>query len=115
SASISRALIASRHWPDVLAVARSPDLRCILSNTAEAGYTLDAADTPTDAPPRSFPAKLLRLLAERFRAGLPGITLLPCELFEGNADKLRGLLLDLAAAWQLPADLIDWIGSACSW
>ena len=59
SASISRALAAATQWPEVLAVARSPDLRYILSNTTEAGYALDRADGPEPALPRSFPAKLL--------------------------------------------------------
>src|SRR5260370_41457545 len=44
SASISRALFASRQWPDVLAVARSPELRVIISNTAATGYNLEPAD-----------------------------------------------------------------------
>src|SRR5436309_1721248 len=93
SASISRAIVAARQWLDVVAVARSPELRGIISNTAEAGYVLDPADTPDMAPPRSFPAKLLLLLAERHRAGLPGVDVFPCELFEENADKLLGLLM----------------------
>jgi tagaturonate reductase len=115
SASIRRALVAAQRWPDVQAVARSRQLRYILSNTAEAGYTLDPADRPTDAPPRSFPAKLLSLLAERFRAGLPGVAILPCELFEGNADLLRGLLVKLATEWGLPGELRPWLESACTW
>ncbi len=115
SASISRALVASQRWPDVLAVARSPELRYLISNTAEAGYTLDPADRPTDAPPRSFPGKLLLILAERFRAGLPGAAVLPCELFEGNADLLRGLLLKLASEWGLPGGLKPWLEGGCTW
>lgn len=115
SASISRGLVASRQWDDVLQIARSPQLRFILSNTAEAGYTLDAADRPEDAPPRSFPAKLLLVLRERFSAGLPGVALLPCELFEQNADRLRAIVLDLARAWDLPAALGEWLQTACTW
>src|SRR5439155_24696358 len=116
SASISRALVASRQWDDVLAVARSPHLRLLLSNTAEAGYTLDpsersapvadAAGSPHPAltrpgSPVSFPAKLLFLLRERFEAGRPGLTILPFELFEHNADMLRGNVLQLADEWKL--------------
>jgi tagaturonate reductase len=113
--SISRALVASAQWPDVLAVARSPELRYVLSNTAEVGYTLDPADRPDAAPPRSFPAKLLLLLNERFRAGRPGVTVLPCELHEGNADLLRGLVLQMAKAWGLPDDLGRWVREECTW
>lgn len=114
-ASISRGLVASRHWDDVLAVARAPELRYLISNTAEAGYNLDAADGPGDRPPRSFPAKLLLVLAERFRSGQPGLHVLPCELFENNADRLRTIVLDLARAWQLDSGLADWITNACTW
>ncbi|HEV3260165.1 MAG TPA: altronate dehydrogenase [Gemmataceae bacterium] len=115
AASISRALVASRQWPEVLAVARSPDLRYVISNTAEVGYTLDAQDRPTDAPPRSFPAKLLLLLKERYEAGRPGVTLLPCELFDGNADRLLGIVLELAKSWNQPAGLADWMRTECRW
>jgi tagaturonate reductase len=115
SASISRALSASRQWPDVLGVARSPDLRFIVSNTAETGYNLDPADLPVLTPPVSFPAKLLLVLYVRFRAGHPGVHLLPCELFEHNADMLRGILLGLADTWKLPADFTAWLGTACTW
>src|SRR5215831_14454933 len=34
SASLSRALVASRQWAEVLNVARSPDIRWVISNTA---------------------------------------------------------------------------------
>src|SRR5260221_12267596 len=50
SASISRALFASRQWLEVLAVARSPELRLIISNTAENGYRLEPADRAHLAP-----------------------------------------------------------------
>jgi tagaturonate reductase len=115
SASISRALGAAREWPLVLAVARSPTLRTILSNTAEAGYDLDPSDRPDAAPPRSFPAKLLLVLRERFAAGLPGVTVLPCELFEHNADRLLGIVLGLAQSWRLPDALAEWLRTACAW
>src|SRR5262249_32120798 len=65
SASISRALVAGKQWPEVLAVARSPQLQYIISNTAEAGYNFDPADRLESAPPASFPAKLLLCLLER--------------------------------------------------
>jgi tagaturonate reductase len=115
SASISRALVASRQWPEILTVACSPALRAILSNTAERGYELDPGDGPELAPPRSFPAKLLQVLKQRFEAGLPGLTILPCELFENNADKLLAIVLGLAASWKLPLALKEWLQTACTW
>jgi tagaturonate reductase len=115
SASISRALAAGSQWNEVLAVARSPELRHVLSNTAEAGYTLDPHDRSDDAPPRSFPAKLLLVLRERFRAGRPGVGVLPCELFEHNADRLQGIVLGLAGSWELPEDFRQWLRAECRW
>jgi tagaturonate reductase len=114
-ASVSRALVAASQWDDVCAVARSPQLRVILSNTTEAGYNLDPADRPTDAPPRSFPAKLLAVLKERFDAGRPGLTVVPCELREQQADLLRGLVLELARGWGLAEDFRRWLGGECVW
>ena len=83
--SISRAIHAGTHWDEVLKLATSPQLHTVLSNTTEAGYTLDMEDAPTDAVPRSFPAKLLAVLKARYEAQLPGLTIIPCELIEGNA------------------------------
>ena len=113
--SISRALVASENWPDVLTFARSPELRWIISNTAETGYTLDAADRADSIPPSSFPAKLLVILKARFEAGLPKVTVLPCELFEHNADKLRALVLQLGREWNQSADLLSWLEHECDW
>jgi tagaturonate reductase len=115
SASISRALVASQQWNEVLAVARSADLRLIISNTAEAGYTLDPSDRVDSAPPVSFPAKLLHVLNERFRVGRPPVTIIPCELFEKNAETLQALLLRLSGEWKLPTEFQDWLRVKCSW
>lgn len=115
SASIRRALSAAQQWTEVLAVARSPALRFIVSNTAEVGYDLNPEDNAQSDPPASFPARLLRLLYERFRAGQPGVCVLPCELFNHNADRLYGLLIDLTESWGLPGDFRQWLGSACRW
>ena len=113
--SVRRALAAATDWQEVLAVARSGALRAIVSNTTEAGYALDPADRPADAPPRSFPAKLLVLLAHRFEAARSGPTILPCELLEGNGDRLLELVLEQAGRWGWAGSLVDWIRGACSW
>jgi tagaturonate reductase len=118
-ASISRALFAASQWADILAVARSPLLKFVISNTTEAGYAVDSADRGGEPPgspvPKSFPAKLLAVLHARWAAGQPGVTLLPCELIEDNSDKLRGIVLDLAAAWNLPGDFRRWVEHDCCW
>ncbi len=113
--SVSRALAAGDDWPGVLDFARSESLRTVISNTTEAGYALDDRDRPGDCPPRSFPAKLLAVLAARFEAGLSGLTILPCELLESNGRRLRHLVLDQAARWDVSAELAGWIESECWW
>jgi tagaturonate reductase len=113
--SVSRALIAARQWDEVLKFAMSPQLKYIICNTAEAGYTLDPQDNKESRPPRSFPARLLRLLEARYQAKAPAPTILPCELFEGNADLLRGLLVKLNDEWKLGTELRAWLETACQW
>jgi tagaturonate reductase len=116
-ASISRALAASSQWDEVLAVAQSPELRIILSNTTETGYEVDPADRtpPTDQqPPRSFPAKLLAVLKARCDAGQNPITIVPCELREHQADLLRDIVTNLAGDWGLSSDFRAWMGQ-CAW
>ena len=46
--------------------------QAIVSNTADRGYELDPADRPEDRVPRSFPAKLVKLLHARWRAPAAG-------------------------------------------
>ena len=113
--SVSRALVASSQWDEILSVARSPSLRYVISNTAEVGYTLDPADRCEDRPPHSFPAKLLLILKARFEVGQPGVTILPCELHEKNADLLKGLVMQLAEAWHFSGALQDWLQARCFW
>lgn len=114
-ASISRAIVAATHWNDVLDVARSRELRYIVSNTTEAGYALDATDHVSDAPPKSFPAKLVQILHARWECGMPPLTVMPCELHEDNAIKLRALALDLAQQWRLTENFQCWIAGECTW
>lgn len=119
SASISRALFAANQWPTILDVAMSQDLRFILSNTTEAGYALDAGDVSyqlgSPVPPASFPAKLLVVLHARWQAGQPGLTVLPCELIEDNADKLLAIVLKRADDWNLSAKFAAWVQDQCVW
>lgn len=113
--SVSRALVAGTQWDEVRALACSPDLRFVLSNTTEAGYTLDASDSPTATPPKSFPAKLLVLLHERFQKQLPPLTIIPCELMEGNAAILRQCLTTMAEQWGYSAAFCTWLTEECVW
>ena len=111
-ASVSRAVSANGQWGEVLALAASPALKVVLSNTTEKGYDLDPADTPALAPPRSFPAKLALALHARWRAGLPAPLLVPCELRERQADLLKGLVAGLARGWGMEPAFLAWLEAA---
>ncbi len=113
--SISRALVAGDSWDEVFELARSPELRVVVSNTTEKGYEVDESDAPDSSPPNSFPAKLLQVLLARFEANLPGLTILPCELIEHNASRLRGLVLGLAELWGASPVFLRWAARECSW
>jgi tagaturonate reductase len=118
--SISRALTATESWPAVLEVARSADLKYIISNATEAGYVLDDADSAgasssaesasgAVAVPKTLPAKLTQVLWSRFRAGREPLTIIPCELIERNAAKLCELVVTQAERLKLPAEFHAWL------
>ena len=89
--SIARAIAARQQWDALLDVARSASLRYVVSNTTEAGLSLAPEDATPSGIPVSYPAKLLAVLASRHESGLEGVTVLPCELVERNAERLRDL------------------------
>jgi tagaturonate reductase len=113
--SVSRAFVAEGQWPEVLAIARSPELRHIVTNATEAGYAIDESDRADSAPPRSMPAKLTNVLWERFRNYGAPVVLLPCELIEGNATRLCEIACALAKKWSLPDIFTKWIAQDCRW
>ncbi len=113
--SIARAIVAAEDWPAALALARDDSLRTIVSNTTEAGYALAHESDAADAPPISFPAKLLRILQARFEADGRPLTILPCELLDDNADRLRQLVGEQADRWQVDRKLLEWMDSECRW
>jgi tagaturonate reductase len=113
--SISRALIAQNQWDGVLAVARSADLKYLVTNATEAGYAVDATDGADSSPPKSMPAKLTQVLWARFQSGGSPLVILPCELIEGNADKLCEIVSTLAWQWSLPDRFSEWVVGKCLW
>lgn len=113
--SISRALHAGSQWQEVLKVAVSPLCHTILSNTTEAGYHVGENEEFTDAVPESFPAKLLRVLFHRWQLGQPAPTVIPCELIEGNAQKLKSIVDNLVTWWALPDDFRHYVLEETIW
>ena len=98
---ISRCVKPYDDFGSYLALAENPDFRFIISNTTEAGIVFSADDKITDAPPKTFPAKLTLLLKKRFELGLPGFIFLPCELIDRNGDNLKRCVLEYARLWKL--------------
>jgi tagaturonate reductase len=100
-----------------LAVAREPHLRFVISNTTEAGIAFGEGDRFEDAPPSSFPAKLTRILYERFQVyqGAPekGLVIIPCELIDRNGDHLRRIVRQYVDRWGLSAAFRTWVEDYC--
>jgi tagaturonate reductase len=115
SDSITHALHAGTQWDAVLAAAADPTLRMIVSNTTEAGFALADESPPDTGAPHSFPAKLLAVLLARHRADLPPPAIVPCELIEQNGTRLRELVLEQAARWQIDSPAREWLREGCQW
>ncbi len=117
--SVSRALVATNDWPEVEKLAETDDLHWVVSNVTEAGYVLEEedAEAPSDSQhaPKSFPAKLLAVLMARFEKGAEPLSILPCELFEENALRLRELVLEQARRWKIGTERENWVASRCRW
>jgi tagaturonate reductase len=115
NSSVSRVLSAKENWKDVLQCARSPELKIVISNTTEIGITLTEDDIHL-SPPSSFPGKLLAFLFERYKAFggsmESGMVIIPTELIMDNGEKLRSIILELAAMNKLDPSFIQWLQSA---
>ena len=106
---ISRCVKPYENFDAYLALAENPDFRFVVSNTTESGIVFSSEDKITDAPPKSFPAKVTLLLKRRFELGLPGFVFLPCELIDRNGDNLKKCILKYAELWDLGADFCAWV------
>ncbi len=107
--SISRGIDPYEDYDGFLALAANPDLRIIISNTTEAGIEYLGTESKNDRPPKSYPAKLTAFLNERYRLGLPGFLLFPCELIDGNGDALHDCVRRYAALWELGEGFDAWL------
>ena len=106
---ISRCVKPYEDFAAYLALAEQPEMRFVVSNTTESGIVFSADDKITDAPPKSFPAKVTLLMKRRFDLGLPGFIFLPCELIDRNGDNLRKCVLQYADLWNLGDDFKKWV------
>lgn len=101
-----------------LALANEKELEFIISNTTEAGISFDENDTQEMQPPNSFPGKLTLFLHERFQyfkgSKESGLTVIPCELINYNADTLKTIILKYTSLWGLSGDFEHWVLNACT-
>lgn len=110
---ISRAINPYLDFSAYLDTVKNPDLRYIVSNTTEAGIVFKPEDNFDDAPPASFPAKLTRLLYERYKIfgniKGKGFVILSCELIDNNGVELKKCVQKYAAKWNLGEEFLKWI------
>ena len=106
---ISRCVKPYEDFAAYLALAENPDFRFVVSNTTESGIVFSNEDKITDAPPKSFPAKVTLLLKRRYELGLKGFIFLPCELIDRNGDNLKKCILKYADLWELGEDFKAWV------
>lgn len=105
-----------KEYEKYLSYAKNEALEIIISNTTEAGISLDTSDTNFSVCPKSFPGKLLAFLKARydyFCGDLTkGLAIIPCELIERNGDELKRILLELAKIHRMDEKFIDWLTNA---
>ncbi|MEZ6877272.1 tagaturonate reductase [Enterobacter sp. KBR-315C3_2022] len=114
--SVNREISVYSQYDEFLRLAHNPEIRFVFSNTTEAGISYHAGDRFEDAPAVSYPAKLTRLLYERFShfdgAKDKGWIIIPCELIDYNGEALRELVMQYAREWALPAAFTQWLEEA---
>ena len=111
--SVRYGLHATDRWAEVERL--FCEARVMISNTGDRGFEVDPSDAPDIALPRSFPAKLARLLVARHRADAPPMTLIPCELVPMNGAVLRDAVAGILERWRAPEKARVWIRDECVW
>lgn len=105
---VEQAISPFDDFPAYAALAIDPALAVIVSNTTEAGICYHEGDSFDGFAEITYPAKLTKFLYARFRAGLPGVYLLPVELIGNNADELFRCVEKYIDLWQLPEAFREW-------
>jgi tagaturonate reductase len=116
--SVSRGLNPYEDFESYIALAKSKDLKVIVSNTTEAGISYTQGDSLTDAPPQSYPAKICSFLYTRYKHfngdKAMGILLLPVELIEDNGPVLKRIVYQYAQEWKLEKGFLEWMDASCT-
>lgn len=112
--TIAESLNPYAQWEQILALSVNPEIKFVFSNTTEAGISF-VSEQPfnTDVCPESYPGKLTAILYERFKAGVSGLWVIPCELIENNGSTLKDLVLRHVSEQHLGADFKDYVEQQC--
>lgn len=117
--SINREILVYKEFDEYLKLAHNPEMRFIISNTTEAGIVYSDEDKYDDRPQNTFPAKLTRLLHERFKVFNgevnKGFILMPCELIDYNGEELKKIVLKYADLWNLEEEFKNWLVTGNIW
>ncbi|MBE9603123.1 tagaturonate reductase [Pedobacter sp. MC2016-24] len=112
SSAISRVLTADQDWATILEIARSTDLKVVVSNTTEVGIQL-VKESIDQTPPVSFPAKLLAVLYARYQAlgesKEADLVVIATELIPDNCKQLQNIVLELVTFNNLDAAFVQWL------
>lgn len=114
---ISKTVRPYENFAEYLELAYIKEVDVIISNTTEAGIVFDETDNFNDIPPSTFPAKLTRLLFERYNfvdGNLEkGYSIVPCELNDNNGARLKKCVKQYIKIWELGKDFEQWVEKAC--
>lgn len=116
---IQKGIDPYKNYQEHLDLAKEEELQFLISNTTEAGIAFDETDTLKGYPHKSFPAKVTALLYERYKhfnaASDKGLTIIPCELINNNADTLKEIILQYAEVWDLEPEFKKWLEESNSY
>jgi len=113
-ASVTRTLSTATDWDELQRVV-THEAEFIISNTSDTGFDPKPEDGnagPSQA--QSYPAKLFHLLAARYAAGKPPLTIFPMELIPENGTVLKARVLHIAAKQDAADGFVAWL-KTCIW
>lgn len=122
--AIRKALFFPQARPELLAIARSENLKLITLTVSEKAYqcnstrdgvNLNSAEVQADIADKNslltFPSRLLDLLVARFESGLAGVAVISCDNLPTNGDITRAVVVDLAIKQNRSAEFLNWLQS----
>lgn len=114
--TISKGINPFSDFNSFLELAHIETADVIVSNTTEAGIVFHSEDTIEADANVTYPAKLTRLMLERFtyfhKDATKGYVVLPCELIDYNADRLKEAVLSYCDLWNLGDEFKQWVLTA---